>query len=225
MHAFVWFDRFLKGEVHELDTAAGEVFEPKQLRVFEALPEDQQVTTVQEWFVAVAETPAAPKSAEEWATLKDRWWAGLRSHALDECPEHPAPCESVAEFRRDGVQLTLYQLFADGIFPLDLYVAHAEALDTPTGVTLEIVDQPRYEEVANLLIAGVPEMATELARRGAGDAETRAAWESLCADLRASRRVQAWFAPARRRPDGVDPRRAQANTHPPPVRPARQDGG
>lgn len=192
VHAFVWFDRFLRGETRELNSAAPKLFEVEQLKVFDALPADERVTTVQEWFVPRADVPTVPTTTEEWTALRDQCLAQLRTRSLDECPPLPAPCERLSSLRRDGLLLTRYRLFTDDVFPLDLYVARAEQTSGPyDGLSLDVLRQEDWERLVPQLRAGVPEMFPGNLPAGT---ET-AGWQEWRDRLRASRTVQAWFVP------------------------------
>ena len=57
VHAFHWFNKFLKGEDPLIETTAVKFFEPEQLRVFSELPADEQNTTIDESFTQVATLP------------------------------------------------------------------------------------------------------------------------------------------------------------------------
>ena len=59
VHAFHWFDRFLKGDEQLIDTTAVKYFEPEQLQVFKQLPEDELNTTIDESFTETASLPPA----------------------------------------------------------------------------------------------------------------------------------------------------------------------
>ena len=54
IHAFVWFNRFLKNEDPIIRVPAEPLLQPQQLRVFEKLPTDEINTKIQETFVPVA---------------------------------------------------------------------------------------------------------------------------------------------------------------------------
>jgi hypothetical protein len=69
MGTFVWFDRFLQGERKPITVAAEKLFKPQELRVFDELPKDQRVTTVQDWFVPVAQ-PKPAQSQPEWLEVR-----------------------------------------------------------------------------------------------------------------------------------------------------------
>ncbi len=60
IHAFVWFNRFLKNENPPIDKPAISFFEPNQLSVFEQIPADQINAKIHESFVPQAPQPTTP---------------------------------------------------------------------------------------------------------------------------------------------------------------------
>lgn len=60
VHAFRWFNRWLKKDDRLIDTTATKFFEPAQLRVFSELPKDERNTTIDEDFA-----PLAPESSRD----------------------------------------------------------------------------------------------------------------------------------------------------------------
>ncbi|MEQ9409099.1 MAG: prolyl oligopeptidase family serine peptidase [Fuerstiella sp.] len=72
IHAFRWFNRWLKNDDSLIENAAHKFFEPEQLRVFTDLPADERNTSIDEDFVAVPETSDAEQirnildDAESW---------------------------------------------------------------------------------------------------------------------------------------------------------------
>ena len=76
--AFAWMDRHLKGKAPTdlIDEAARPAHELKDLKVFAAIPADERVTTVQEFFVPAAKAPPIP-TPETWPALRDQWKAAL----------------------------------------------------------------------------------------------------------------------------------------------------
>ena len=56
IHAFRWFNRFLKGDQAMIEKAAEKFFAPELLKVFETLPTDETNTRIDEKFVPAAET-------------------------------------------------------------------------------------------------------------------------------------------------------------------------
>jgi len=112
IHAFVWFNRFLKGENPLIAEPAIPFFEPEQLRVFQELPADQINTKIQETFVPMASAPSVPQSSQEWATMRDGWMQSLREKVFRGWPTAreagPLDIDRVFTAEADGVRLTAY---------------------------------------------------------------------------------------------------------------------
>lgn len=62
LHAFRWFNRFLRDTDELIRIPAEKVFEPKSLRVFDKLPDDERVTTIHETFVPAKDAKELPGS-------------------------------------------------------------------------------------------------------------------------------------------------------------------
>ncbi|MFN8705579.1 MAG: alpha/beta hydrolase family protein [Planctomyces sp.] len=69
IHAFRWFNRFLRDDLSPVQTVAVKYFQPEQLRVFQALPEKELNTVIDQSFVAPAELP----SPETVLANPERW--------------------------------------------------------------------------------------------------------------------------------------------------------
>jgi dienelactone hydrolase len=69
---FVWFDHFLRGKRRVITQPAEPLFDRAQLRVFDALPYDERVTDVQDWFVPQA-PQHLPKNTAEWEGMCREW--------------------------------------------------------------------------------------------------------------------------------------------------------
>ena len=84
IHAFRWFNRWLKKDESLIDKPAVKYFQPPALRVFDKLPNDERVTTIDEDFVPMA--PAADKERVEYV-LSDssRWFAETATALKDRC--------------------------------------------------------------------------------------------------------------------------------------------
>jgi dienelactone hydrolase len=92
---FHWFERHLKGTPATafLERPARKLFEPRELRVFDALPADEINTRVDEVFVPAATEPPVPENAATWATLRQRWLAALEEDVFrwSDAPRQPPP--------------------------------------------------------------------------------------------------------------------------------------
>lgn len=153
IHAFRWFNRFLKGDADsQVEKTAVKFFKPAQLRVFERLPGDETVTTVAETFVPAAPAPAIPESAEAWDTMRDAWLAGLREKAFRGWPDAgnasidpPEPMQ-VFSAESNGIHLAAYDFTSQPGIDLRLYLAHRAGLKPAELdlVVLNVLDQPGW---------------------------------------------------------------------------------
>jgi dienelactone hydrolase len=144
IHAFVWFNRFLKGEDPLIRVPAEPFFEPEQLRVFHELPADQINTKIQETFVPAAATPAVPKSAGEWTTLRDGWMKALREKVFRGWPTEeeagPLNAEQVFSATADGVRLTAYDFTSQPHVRLRLFLFNLVSTRQPDYLIVTVLD-------------------------------------------------------------------------------------
>jgi dienelactone hydrolase len=81
IHAFRWFNRFLRQDDSPVEKVARPFFTPAELQVFVGgqLPADEQCTSIEESFVPLAAPAAVPRDAGEWAAMKRDWMHDLRT--------------------------------------------------------------------------------------------------------------------------------------------------
>ncbi len=144
--AFNWLNRFLKGadRMDLIDEPARRMHAPRDLKVFAALPKDERVTTVDEWFVPAFSAKAQPPTASEWPHLRDGWMKALREECFRAWPAKVAkslavnPTSAVAEGLRltttefaseDPIQPTLWVLQRDGLKSEELELVVLNVLD------------------------------------------------------------------------------------------------
>ncbi len=143
IHAFVWFNRFLKGENPVISEPATRFFEPEQLRVFKDLPADQINAKIQETFVPMAETPQVPQSSEEWAMIRDSWLKALQEKSFRGWPSEreagPFDIDRVFRAQADGVRLTACDFTSQPHVRLRLFCLDGDSRDE--GVTVHILDE------------------------------------------------------------------------------------
>lgn len=131
---FRWFNRFLKNDTGTVDKVATRFFEPKRLKVFEHLPEDQINTKIQETFGPSAETPKAPASQAEWAKQRDLWMLRLKEKTFAGWPVSPPPIDLArnAAAIGDGVRLSIYQFTSQHDIHLNLFIAQLDRAQPQT---------------------------------------------------------------------------------------------
>ncbi|TWT94471.1 alpha/beta hydrolase family protein [Stieleria varia] len=81
--AFHWFNRFLKKQDPLIETTATPLFEKKDLKVFESLPDDQRVTTIHETFVPQAKADQAIATGDLKEAIRERSFGGWPNEPED----------------------------------------------------------------------------------------------------------------------------------------------
>ncbi len=86
IHAFRWFNRFLKNDDSMIEKLAVKFFEPEQLRVFAQLPTDEINTTIDEIFVPAAVLPDVGDVFRDQQGWFDRSISSLRERCFKAWP-------------------------------------------------------------------------------------------------------------------------------------------
>ncbi len=197
VHAFHWFNQFLKSDDPLIETSAVKFFEPEQLRVFEELPADELNTTIDESFVPTATLPKAVD-----VSLNDESIAAYRQMLSEKCFRGwpaDAPDDRTLNIRRqfdaehDGVHLSAFSITPEPDIDLTLYLLR------PSGKTpgqlrmtvLNVQDKAGWSTFLQTIRAGFAknfrdEIATDV------DAE---AWQRVTGMLKAQPWGMAWLFP------------------------------
>jgi len=150
IHAFVWFNRFLKGEDPVIRLPAERLFEPEQLKVFQKLPADQLNTKIHESFVTAAAPPVVPQSKEQWVALRDGWMKALQEKVFRGWPTArevgPLDVDQAFTAVADGVRLTAYDFNSQPNVRLRLFLLSAANEQEPDWVPLTVVDETRWKQ-------------------------------------------------------------------------------
>lgn len=174
IHAFVWFNRFLKNDDSLITKPAEPFFEPDQLKVFDELPADQINTTIQESFVPKAPPPAVPQSPEEWKQQRDSWTKALHEKVFRGWPTEaeagPLDVKEAFSAQRYGIDLKAYDFTSQPNVRLRLYVFRPVDLDKVQKIRLKITGAVEAQKwLADIRIgflgeppAGDPNAETEL---------------------------------------------------------------
>jgi cephalosporin-C deacetylase-like acetyl esterase len=150
-HAFVWFNRFLKGESMPIEKPAKKFFEPEQLKVFGSstvdLPSDERNTTIHNTFVPLADVKV-PADAKEWAAQRDAMMSALKEKVFRGWPSEPGPLDvkQVFSVARNGMRFSAYDFTSQEPFRLRLYVKHPEGLKKFQHVILNAAGEKSWED-------------------------------------------------------------------------------
>ncbi len=151
VHAFVWFNRFLKGEDPVIGDPAVPCFEPEQLRVFKELPDDEANTKIQERFVPMASVSAVPQTSQDWAAMRDGWMKALREKVFRGWPSEreagPLDIDRVSSADANGVRLTAFEFTSQPHVRLKLFCVQSvqDGRDT-TRVRLNVLDEAGWTQ-------------------------------------------------------------------------------
>ena len=195
VHAFVWFNRFLKGENPLIDKPAIRFFEPEQLRVFDELPSDQINTKIHESFVPEAPQFSAPQSAEEWSKQTQVRMQALREKSFRGWPSdaESGSLDVKRTFRveRHSVCFTAFDFTSQPHISLRLYLLHRAGLDRPDSVLLNTLDEQEWTEWLAAMRVG---FAEELADQALPD-PNQEKFNQLQKQVSNSQQIVAYFAP------------------------------
>ena len=132
VHAFRWFNRFLRGTDELLRSPATLLFQEEQLRVFDSLPRDERVTSIHDSFVPAVDPELLPTSLGQLQEASEQWMKALKEKTFRGWPDNPsAPRhEIVADVRRQGFRLRIIEFTSQPPFRLPIYLLSAEKRDS-----------------------------------------------------------------------------------------------
>src|SRR5439155_7912165 len=116
--AFRWMNRWLKNDAGDFTDPERPKFEPKQLKVFDRLPEDQLNTTIHEVFRKPVrlELPKSPEVARAWWDGKaPELMAGLRDQVFRGWAARPADLNvrPAGDVKHDGLRLRAFDFVSE----------------------------------------------------------------------------------------------------------------
>ncbi len=195
IHAFVWFNRFLKEDNSLIDKPAVGFFEAEQLKVFDKLPEDQINTKIHESFVAKAPQPSVPQSAGEWEKQRKAWIKSLREKSFRGWPSEadagPLDIKSVFSVEKHGIRFSAYDFASQPHVRLRLYMAHRAGLNKAEMVMFNVLDKEGWKEWLAAMRVGFVDELNDQTLPGAD----KNAFKSKQELFKNANYVMAYFAP------------------------------
>jgi hypothetical protein len=195
IHAFVWFNRFLKEDNPLIDKPAVSFFEAEQLKVFDKLPDDQINTEIHETFVAKAPEPPIPQSAGECEKQRRAWIKSLREKSFHGWPTEAEAgsldVKTVFSVERNGILLIAYDFTSQPYVRLRLYTACRAGLKEKDMVTLEVLDEEEWKEWLSAMRVG---FSDELDDQMLPEADKKS-FQSKQELFKNTKRVMAYFTP------------------------------
>jgi dienelactone hydrolase len=150
IHAFRWFNHYLKGTDDLVRIPAESMFEPEQLRVFHELPKDAINANIHDTFVKgyvdVADQSSQlklplPDDSAQWQTMRSDVLKSLREKTFRAWPEESAELnlEQLDAIQVDGLLLQQFRFQSQHGIDLTFAVIRAEKLPDQTSVDLQVV--------------------------------------------------------------------------------------
>jgi len=159
--AFHWFNRFLKGEDPLIRTVAEPMVPQEDLRVFQTLPADERVTTVQDWLVPVRNLHSSAKNMADFTKQIDQARTTLLSR-LPRGAELSSMTAKIISTHTDphsGIRVREFQFDAGKPYRLSFFVLDHGEGKTGEPVQIEVLDQPLWDTRWNQLQALFPNPA------------------------------------------------------------------
>lgn len=150
IHAFRWFNHYLKEDDSLIEMAATKFHSPEDLRVFKKLPSDQKNAKIQESFVATAK-PEIPQDSAEWHQMMEKWKNMLQKKTFRAWPEKVDSNVKVETSHREGLTLKTISFESQKHVPLKLFIILPNHSKTVSEVTLNVLNQPEWEQFQSAL--------------------------------------------------------------------------
>lgn len=126
LHAFRWFNRFLKNTKELIEIPADKPIEPEDLRVFESIPEDQRVTTIHESFVPPFDAERFPSTRAELDEMAIAVTDQLVKKTFGGWPaegdSEPLDLNEAWSFVSDGIRVRRLEFTSQAPFRLPIYL-------------------------------------------------------------------------------------------------------
>jgi cephalosporin-C deacetylase-like acetyl esterase len=202
--AFRWMNRWLQGRDEPIRRVADKPLDPKQLKVFHELPADQRNTTVQEWFVPAADMPPAPKTLEEWESLRVKLLAELKAKSFRGWPQAPPALAATVVSQRElqGLNQRRVEFTSEENLRLAVCVLTSTQVERPRRIQLTVSHNDAWTEQPQLLGLAVSDSSSLAKHADAVDAQ---AVGLTARALKDSGMVLARFAPRGTGPNQWNP--------------------
>jgi dienelactone hydrolase len=204
VHAFRWFNHYLKGDDNPIEKVATPYFTPEQLQVFKTLPSDQKNTEIHETFVPAAAPGKLPADDEEWKRMGESWTKALNDLSFRDSATPftivdpveidrfgPRLAVEIDSAERHGMRFAIYDFGDTEHFPVRLCVLHRAGLKKADLKVLNVLDEQAWREFASSIRVGFePELHSESLPKANDDA-----WKSTKELLEKRAWVMLYVAP------------------------------
>jgi len=205
IHAFVWFNRFLKEDNSLIEKPAVPFFQWPQLKVLDELPADQINTDIHEIFVPKAPEPSLPQSADEWAKQRKIWMKALTEKSFRGWPTEvqagPLGVTQVFSVEKRGIRLSAFDFTSQPNVRLRLYLAHRTGINRPELAILNVLEENGWAKWLAAMRVG---FADELNNLTLPEPDEDA-FKHIQETIRNNKCLLAYFAPRGTGPDAWNP--------------------
>jgi len=144
VHAFRWFNHYLKDDDELIRVPAEKFFNPEDLRVFkQGLPEDERNTAISHSFVPVATEIEVPDTTGKLELLVENVQQTLLERSFRAWPDAPVDLNvrKVADAYAEDLVMTSYDYVSQQGIDLRLYIVHRKDLEKAEHVITHIQGQ------------------------------------------------------------------------------------
>ncbi|WP_417850789.1 alpha/beta hydrolase family protein [Thalassoglobus sp.] len=160
VNAFHWMNRFLKNENPLIDVTATPLFTPEELKVFDELPKDERVTSIQESFVPMA-SDTLPQTQKELDALRTTAMLKLMYRSFLNSPKVPGsdvtsskPSQS---WESDDATLSVIEYHPDAVYSLPMFILNQKNVSKSKGVRVFVCDAELWSEINPRLATQFPD--------------------------------------------------------------------
>ncbi|WP_146450699.1 alpha/beta hydrolase family protein [Bythopirellula polymerisocia] len=151
--AFRWLNRFLKGDESLIEMAAKPAFDLPQLKVFETLPKDEMVTTIQESFISnVGQGDVKTDSQADVENLINE----LKQRTFGGWPQHPAPLNTkVTATKGPNTDARMIEYTSQDPYRLSMYYLKGSSGDHAQ-VNVIVLDEAAWRRYSAMFVGFFP---------------------------------------------------------------------
>lgn len=161
IHAFRWFNRHLRNTDEMVEIVAIKAFGPAQLKVMDALPVDERVTSIHESFVPAYDGQSFPETAKDFEQFQSDSRVLLAEKTFRAWPKdqdtEDLATELMWSFTIDGIRIRKFEYTSQTPFRLPIYLLDALSEEDvnpsrPTSVSdLVVLNPNEYEQFASAI--------------------------------------------------------------------------
>jgi dienelactone hydrolase len=193
VHAFSWFNRFLKKERPLITKTAEPLLEVEQLKVFDKLPEDQINTEIQETFIPLAKDVPVPQTQQAWRKQRKQWLNVLQEKCFRGWPTKAGSLKlkEVFQAEQDGMLLRGFEFTSQPTISLPIFVVQRSDLKEIAQVELHVLGEESWQE----WLAGIQVGFTEELKQYGSSGKNKESYQSIQDQCRKSDSALVYFAP------------------------------